>query len=151
MLAIVADNPKKHCVLIIGDELLLGAGVERLLSAEASLYVVGAAAPNGATLLEIVKHLQPDTLVLNETYFLGLSLEHVIELLAYLQLQVIAVSANHDRVQIYYQQQLQICRTTDPVHLIRDSKKMVTWYAKPTYASRPKLNQTQCEQGVTLC
>jgi chemotaxis response regulator CheB len=126
MLTIIDDNPKKQGVLMeIDNKLLLGAGVENLLSDQADLYVVGTTSPDGATLLEIVKHLQPDLVILDETYFLALALSLLVELLAYPQLRIITVSANAGRVQVYYQRQLQIIREADLVHLIRGSKKIV--------------------------
>jgi chemotaxis response regulator CheB len=106
------------------------------LPAEACLCVVGATSLDGTTLLDIIKHLQPDTVILDETYLLTLSLERLIELLAYPQLRVITVSADDDRVQMCYKQQLRITRVADLVHLIRASKKMITGYAIPISASR---------------
>jgi hypothetical protein len=93
MLAIVDDNSKKQCVLIIDNGLLGQAGVDHLLSHEACLYVVGPASPNGAILLEIIKHLQPDTIILEESYFLTLTLGRLIEILNYPQLRILTVSA----------------------------------------------------------
>lgn len=123
MLAIVDDNIKKQCVLIIGYELLLSAGVERLISVETRLCVLGIASLGGANLLDIVKHLQPDTVILDKTYFVTLSLKYLVELLDYPQVRVIAVSANDDQVQMYYKQQIRIICMAELAHFIRAGKK----------------------------
>ncbi len=119
MLAIVDDTIEKQCVLIVENGSLLGAGVECLLSDEAWLCVVGVTPPDGATLIEIIKHLQPDLIILDEAYFLTLSIGLLAKLLDHPQLRVITVSANNDRVQMYHKQQLLITHATDLVHFIR--------------------------------
>jgi hypothetical protein len=134
MLTIVDDGVNKQCALIIDNKLLLGPGIEHLLPAEACSYIVGVVSPNGATLLKIIKQLQPDMVILDETYFLTLSLGRLIELLDNPQLCIVTVSANDDRVKVYYKQQLRITRAADLVHFIRGSKKMVTGHAVFTSA-----------------
>ncbi len=123
MPVIIDDNTKQQCVLIIDNELLLGASIERLLSAEARLYVIGVTSPDEATLLGIIKHLQPDIVIMDETYFLSLGLRLLIELLDYPQLRLITLSADNNRVQMYYKEQVCITRVADLVHFIRGSKK----------------------------
>jgi chemotaxis response regulator CheB len=85
--------------------------------------------------MEIIKHLQPDTVILDETYFLSLSLGHLAELLDYPHLRVITISADDHRVKIYSKQQFRITGVADLVHFIRGRKKMVTKYAVPIRAS----------------
>jgi hypothetical protein len=137
MLTIVESNPKKQCLLIIDNKLLLG--VEHLLLDEAELTVATTIAPDGATLLEIVEHLQPDVIILEESYFLELTLSLLVELLTYPQLWIISVSVNDGRVQMCYEHHL---RTTNlaGLHLfIRGGQKVVTQHTIPTNASPPEL------------
>jgi chemotaxis response regulator CheB len=124
MLAIIDNSAQKQRILIVDNESLLGAGVERLLSAEASFSVVGAILPDGVTLLEIVKSLRPDIVILDETYLLTLSLRVLAEFLDIPHLRVITVNANDDRVQMYYKQQSQITQGADLIHFIQGHKKI---------------------------
>jgi hypothetical protein len=61
-------------------------------------------------------------IILSKGYFLTLSLEHLVELLGYPQLQVIIVNANDDRVQIYYQKQVRITRVADLVQAMYNAR-----------------------------
>jgi chemotaxis response regulator CheB len=139
MLTIVEDNSKKQCLLIIDNKLLLGTGVECLLLDGAALTVATTTSPDGATLLEIVEYLQPDVIILEESYFLGLALSFLVELLTYPQLWIITVSANDGRVQMCYEHQLRTTNMAGLFLFIRGSQKVVTRHTIPTNASPPEL------------
>ena len=100
-------------VLIVENELLLGAGIEHLLAGEADLNVRGIARADEAVLLEEIKLSQPDVVILDE----ATCLTDPMKLLAHLQdhprLRVIVVSANDNVVQIFDKQQVLVNQTSD--------------------------------------
>jgi hypothetical protein len=136
MLTIVGANPEKQCLLIIDNKLLLG--VECLLWDDAEPTVVTPTSLEGTTLLEIVEHLQPDVIILEESYFLGLALSLLVELLTYPQLWIITVSANDGRVQMCYEHQLRTTNMAGLFLFIRGSQKVLTQHTIPTNASSPE-------------
>ena len=87
-------------VLIVENESLLGAGIERLLAGETGLNVGGVTPPNETALIDTIKHLQPDVIILDEASLLTTPVKVLIDLLDYPKLWVVTVSANDNRVQI---------------------------------------------------
>lgn len=51
-------------VLIVGNQGIMGAGLENLLSGEQALDVLGVEAQNEDTLLENIRQIKPDTIIL---------------------------------------------------------------------------------------
>ena len=89
-------------VLVVENESLLGAGIERLLAGETGLNVGGATPPNETTLIDTIKQLQPDVIILDEASLLTIPIRVVNNLLDYPGLWVVMVSVNDNRVQIYH-------------------------------------------------
>lgn len=100
-------------ILIVENELLLGAGIEHLLTGEADLDVTGIAGADEAILLKEIKHFQPDVVILDR----ATCLIHPTKLLAQLQdyphLRVIVISADDNTVQIFEKQQILVTRIRD--------------------------------------
>ena len=105
-------------VLIVEDGCLLSAGIQSLLSLERNLDVVSVSPRCQAELIQGIKRVQPDVVVLDE-------LTHLVtpaSLLALVNtaphLRVVVVSANDNRVRIYGKQQALITRAADLVNII---------------------------------
>ncbi len=107
-------------VLIVENQLLLGAGLQKLLSDQADLEVIGISPCSQLKLVQEIRQIQPDVVFLdNDSH-----LTDAIDLLNFLEkiprLRVIVVSADHDRVQIYNKHQIQLSHPTDLFKIIRE-------------------------------
>lgn len=109
-------------ILLIENESILGAGIERLLTDRARLHVIGVTFVNGTILIDTIKQLQPDVIILDEAYLLVIPFNFLIALLDYPSLRVMVISAHHNRVQIYDKQQLEITQLTDLLKVIRNGQ-----------------------------
>jgi chemotaxis response regulator CheB len=106
-------------ILIIENESILGAGIERLLADRARLDVIGVTSVNGTMLIDTIKQLQPDVIILDEAHLLAMPFNFLTALLDYPSLRVMVISAHHNRVQICHKQQLLVTQVTDLVSLIQ--------------------------------
>ena len=109
-------------VLIIENNLLLGAGIQNLLAGMANLEVIGiASGRKWGELAQEIERLQPDLIVLDEDSHLA-NLTKLLPLLAeFSQLRLVVVSANDDRVRIYGKQEFLIATATQLVDIIQNS------------------------------
>lgn len=119
MNAIARRSAKFNRVLIVDNQGMMGAGVERLLAADLSLEVIGVVAKNEATLVKEIWRLQPDTIILTlESH--GASPLLLLELLYdYGRLRIIVVSAKDNTFEVYDKQQI----ITNPAALIDQIKR----------------------------
>jgi DNA-binding NarL/FixJ family response regulator len=118
----------KRCILIADADSLLGVAIIPFLLDEANVYMGEAISGEGVNLLETVNNLRPDIVILDEGYFLRLSLNILVRLLGHHpQVLVIVVNGIDDRVQIYYKNQVRVTRLAKLMRLLRGSK---TWLAK---------------------
>jgi stage III sporulation protein SpoIIIAA len=108
-------------VLIIENQLLLGAGVQSLLAGEADLDVIGISPVNQAELVQEIRRFRPDVVVLDEVTHLADATRLMTFLKNHPKLRVVVVSANDNLVCIYNKQQVLVRQATDLINLIRDS------------------------------
>ena len=106
-------------ILIVENQLLLGAGLQRLLSDMTDLDVIGVSPRNQLELVQEIRQLQPDIIFLDKDS----RLTDAIELLSFLEnlpkLRLIVLSASDYQAQIYNKQEIQLCWATDLIGIIR--------------------------------
>ena len=107
-------------VLIVENQLLLGAGLQTLLSDQTDLDVIGISPGNQFELVQAIRRIQPDVVFLDKDSYLT----DATDLLAFLEnfpkLRVIVASANHDVVHIYNKRETQFFQAADLFGIIRD-------------------------------
>ncbi len=110
-----------HRVLIVENQLLLGAGVQSLLTGEADLEVIGISPVNQAELVQEIRRFRPDVVVIDKVTHLADANKLVAFLKTHPKLRVVVVSASDNMVCVYNKQQVLVSQATDLIHLIRDS------------------------------
>lgn len=100
-------------ILIVENELLLGAGIEHLLAGEADLDVMGIAGVDEANLLNEIKRSQPDIVILDRATCLINPVKLLTQLQVYPHLRVIVISADDNIVQIFEKQEVLVTRIRD--------------------------------------
>ncbi|MCL4301464.1 MAG: hypothetical protein KJ077_37535 [Anaerolineae bacterium] len=125
---LTAKNKAKDIqrVLIVDNELLLGAGLERLLSRTAGFHVVGVMGVDEETLIVAINHLQADVLIFDEASLLKIPLKLLTTILDYPDLRIVVVNTEDNRAQIYDKQQLVITQFTDLVKVIRSRQNLTS-------------------------
>lgn len=108
-------------VLIVEHQLLLGAGVQSLLTGEADLDVIGISPADQLELVQEIRRFRPDVVVLDEVTYLANPTKLLVFLKNHPKLRVVVVSANDNLVCIYNKQQVLVTRATDLINIIRDS------------------------------
>jgi DNA-binding NarL/FixJ family response regulator len=106
-------------VLVIDHQLLLGAGVQGLLSDEAGLDVIGVSPADPLELAQDVRRYQPDVVVLDENSRLGSPAGLLASLEDYPELHMVVVSADDNRVCIYGKQEVLMTQAADLLGIIR--------------------------------
>ena len=109
-------------LLVVENELMFGAAVERLLAAEAWLNVEDVTPPNQSSLIETIKQLKPNVIILEQASLLTTPLKMLTNLLNYPELRVVTMSASDNQIQISDKQQLVITQLTDLVKVIHISQ-----------------------------
>ena len=97
----------------------MGAGVERLLSAETDLEVTGISPGDPAELAQEIRRLQPDLVVLDKDSRWVDATKLLATLQDYPKLRLVVVSANDNLVCIYDKQQTTTSRASDLLGIIR--------------------------------
>jgi DNA-binding NarL/FixJ family response regulator len=104
-------------VLVVGNQRLLGAGIERLLRREADLQIVGITLENQGELSWEIGSCHADVVVLDE------SMADPNKLIALLKdhpgLRVLIVRAEDGLVRVYETQQVFVTQATELVALIK--------------------------------
>ncbi len=108
-------------VLIIENELLLGAGIQVLLAAEVDLDVIGIAAIDEERLAQELSRLRPDVIILDETSRLACPDKLQVLLNGTSQVQIVVISASHDLIRIYNKREIRLYQTTDFLDIIREN------------------------------
>lgn len=107
-------------VLVVENQLLLGAGIQKFLSDEADFEVIGSSPSDQLDLVREIRQLRPDVVFLD----IDSRLADAIDLLNFLEdfpdLRVILVSTDHDRIQIYTRREVLIHHPTDLFGIIRN-------------------------------
>lgn len=106
-------------ILIVENQLLLGAGLQNLLSKIADLEVIGISPRNQLELIREIKQLQPDVIFLNKDSRLTDASDLLTFLENFHELRLVVVNANDHLVRIYSQQEARLCQTTDLLDIIR--------------------------------
>jgi len=105
-------------VLIIENNLLLGAGIQNLLAGTANLDVIGISSRKWPDLVQEIERLQPEVIVLDEASHRA-SLTKLLPLLKeFPQLRLVVVSANDNRIHIYGKQEILITVATQLINII---------------------------------
>jgi DNA-binding NarL/FixJ family response regulator len=109
-------------VLVVENQLLLGAGIQKFLSDETDFEVIGSSPCNQLELVREIRQLRPDVVFLD----IDSRLADAIDLLTFLEnlpdLRVILVSTDHDRIQIYTRREVLIQHPTDLFGIIRSQQ-----------------------------
>lgn len=108
-------------VLVIENESLLGAGIERLLKGEADLEVSGIVPENKDALLLEIDRIHPDVIILDTATAVVNSVELLSHLSSLPELRVVALNSDGSWMSILDKQQIDIESTADFVSLIRES------------------------------
>ena len=109
-------------ILVVENELLLGASIEHLLKNEADFCVWGVTSTDVPTLVEEIIRIRPDVVILEEVRHPIEPAKLLILLKEIPRLRLIVVSAEDDVIQIYDKDQFMATQTADLVTIIhRDS------------------------------
>lgn len=110
-------------VLVIENESLLGAGVERLLAVEESLDVFGISPKNGIVLIQEIERFRPDVIVLDMDTELASSAELLTCLSDFPQIRIIALRLDGSLMSVYEKEDIAIAQTSDFVAAILHNGK----------------------------
>lgn len=111
-------NKVKQRVLVVENDLLLGAGVESLLRREPNIDVIGISSRDEEELIKKIGCLQPAAVILDEASYLI----HSIRLLAMLrkehELRLVIVNADKNLVQVYHKQNILLTQISDLIKVL---------------------------------
>jgi chemotaxis response regulator CheB len=108
-------------VLVVENRGLLGAGMENLLSHEASMVVHGTAPGDEKELIQVIVKFRPDVVVFADDTGMTNSCDLFDHLADYPQLRIVTLSLDGTQVQVYDRRQVPILRTADFVSAIQHS------------------------------
>ncbi len=110
-------------VLILDEETVFRNGIEALLAQHAGLEIIGSAAVNSATATAEIERIRPDVVILNEQ-FAAARTHLVMNLLnTYPDLQIVALSLDHNRISVYSRQEVHVTTTNDVVSVLTGGRK----------------------------
>ncbi len=104
---------KSSRVLIVENNLLIGAVIENLLAQEEDLELYSTVPENESTLVEEVWQIKPDTIILNDDSKLIKPMRLLTSLINYPQIRVVVVNLNNDSVLVYDQQRTSLMQHDD--------------------------------------
>ena len=108
-------------ILIIENQLLVGAGIHVLLAGEVDMEVIGISAPNSEELAQAINNSEPDVIVLDELSHLT-CLSRLFSFLNDLpKLRIVVVGAQGNRVRIYNKQEVLITCASQLANIVRAS------------------------------
>lgn len=106
-------------VLILENQLLVGAGIQVLLGGEADLDVIGISLLHPEELAQLINKAEPDVIVLDEVSHLA-RLTALLPLLNdFPKLRIVVVSAQDDLVRIYMKQEVLVTHASQLINIIR--------------------------------
>lgn len=108
-------------VLIVENQLLLGAGLQNLLSGETDLDVIGISPRNQLELVQKIRQIQPDVVFLDKDSRLTNATDLLTFLENFSKLRVIVVNANDNLAHIYIKKQILATPTAQLISIVRDS------------------------------
>jgi len=122
--ATMTDGPLR--ILILDEDTLFRNGIETLLAQKTRLEIIGSAAADLATATAEIERVSPNVVILNEQ-FAAARTHLVMHLLnTYPDLQIVALSLEHNRINVYSRQEVHVTTTNDVVSVITGSKKKHT-------------------------
>jgi DNA-binding NarL/FixJ family response regulator len=107
-------------VLIVENQMLLGAGVHSLLGDETDLKIRGISPHDQNELIQDIGRFQPDIVIMDKVSQLIAPLNLLTALENHSQLQVIVVSADDNQVCIYDKRRLLVKQASDFLDMIRE-------------------------------
>jgi len=108
-------------VLIVENQLLLGAGLQNLLSGETDLDVIGISPRNQLELVQKIRQIQPDVIFLDEDSRLTNATDLLTFLENFSKLRVIVLNANDNIAHIYIKKQTLVTPNARLISVIHDS------------------------------
>lgn len=105
-------------VLVIENDLLLGAGVESLLLQEISLDVIGISPRDEEELIRKIRYLQPAVIILDEATLLTQSIRLLAMLRKEHELRLVIVNADKNLVQVYHKQSVLLTQISDLIEVL---------------------------------
>ncbi len=112
---------KTHHVLIIGDNSLLHAGLESLLSSEQNLTVVGFSLPQTESLVQYIWHTLPDVIVLSRNNGVE-PIQLLKSLEGYPNVRIVEVDEEQNVLQIFDKRQAVTTSQTDLMAIIQSKQ-----------------------------
>lgn len=116
------DKHKQH-VLLVENDLLLGAGIETLLSREPNIEVIGISSCDVDELIERIRYLRPEVIILDEAIYLSYSSRLLVLLHLYHKLRLIIVSTDDNLVHIYDKKDVLLTEITDLVNIVHQDQR----------------------------
>ncbi len=110
---------EKQRVLIVENELLLGAAIESLLTREVDLDLVGLASSNEADLSKAIGRSRPQVVILDEATYPSNSLKLLNFFRKHPELRLVLVNATNSLVHIYDKRNISINNPDDLAEAIR--------------------------------
>jgi DNA-binding NarL/FixJ family response regulator len=106
-------------VLVVENQILMGAGIQILLGGQADLEVMGIAPCDQAELAREIRRWRPDLVVVNKDSQYVDPTKLLATLQGYPKLRLVVVSANDNRVCVYDKQQVLTNGARDLLGIIR--------------------------------
>jgi chemotaxis response regulator CheB len=112
------QNTAAQQILVVENHLLLGAGLENLLSRKTKFEVVGISPRNEEELVKKIKELRPATIILDEATYQTHSNRLLTYLRSFQELQLVVVSTHNNTVQIYHKQNFLLTQVNDFIEVL---------------------------------
>ena len=112
---------KTHRVLIVGNNLLLHAGLESLLSSEQNLTVMGFSPPQTESLVRYIWHMLPDVILLSRNDGIE-SIQLLKRLEGYPNVRIVEVDEKQNVLQIFDKRQTVTTSQTDLMAIIQSKQ-----------------------------
>jgi DNA-binding NarL/FixJ family response regulator len=106
-------------VIIVLDESVIGRGVERLLSREMDLNVTGVPFIDDKALIDLIEKIQPDVVIVDGSLIFGRRIDFLSLLRSGLNMSVLVLSNQDNRINIYNHQEILVTQSTDLISAIR--------------------------------
>lgn len=108
----------KQRVLVVENDLLLGAGIENLLLRESNLDVIGISCWDEEEMIRKIRYLQPATVILDEASFLTHSIRLLARLMQDHELKLVIVNADNNMIQVYHKQNILLMQSSDLIKVL---------------------------------
>ncbi|MEE9459916.1 MAG: hypothetical protein V3V84_09165 [Candidatus Bathyarchaeia archaeon] len=106
-------------VIIVLDESVIGRGVERLLSREMDLNVTCVPFIDDKALIDLIEKFQPDVVIVDGSLIFGRRIDFLSLLRSGLNMSVLVLSNQDNRINIYNHQEILVTQSTDLISAIR--------------------------------